>query len=236
MKWLVVLLAWGALAEENAAGDKIRNGPSVAGANRRDAGGKIRNGPSVAGAKPGAAMGESLAKQRGAMEVQREAARRQAELLPLEPLIHHDLEPAEPECDPIEDAAVNPVIESAAKANELQADLLRAVMRQESQFYPCAVSEKGAQGLMQLMPSIAEQFAVRDVFDPKQNVEAGAKYLKQLFDKYKGNLGLALAAYNAGPAVVDEAKGIPDIPETRSYVDAILKFLAKKPDAGGPAP
>ena len=89
---------------------------------------------------------------------------------------------------------------------------------------------------MQLMPSIAEQFAVRDVFDPKQNVEAGAKYLKQLFDKYKGNLGLALAAYNAGPASVDEAKGIPEIPETRNYVDAILKFLAKKPDAGGPAP
>jgi Transglycosylase SLT domain len=218
MKWLVVLLAWGALAEENAAGDKIRNGPSVA------------------GAKPGAAMGESLAKQRGAMELQREAARRQAELLPLEPLIHHDLEPAEPECDPIEDAAVNPVIESAAKANELQPELVRAVMRQESQFYPCAVSEKGAQGLMQLMPSIAEQFAVRDVFDPKQNVEAGAKYLKQLFDKYKGNLGLALAAYNAGPASVDEAKGIPEIQETRNYVDAILKFLAKKPDAGGPAP
>jgi hypothetical protein len=218
MKWLVVLLAWGALAEENAAGDKIRNGPSVA------------------GAKPGAAMGESLAKQRGAMELQREAARRQAELLPLEPLIHHDLEPAEPECDPIEDAAVNPVIESAAKANELQPELVRAVMRQESQFYPCAVSEKGAQGLMQLMPSIAEQFAVRDVFDPKQNVEAGAKYLKQLFDKYKGNLGLALAAYNAGPASVDEAKGIPEIQETRNYVDAILKFLAKKPDAGGLAP
>lgn len=137
-------------------------------------------------------------------------------------------------CDPIDDAAVNPIIESAAKDNELQADLLRAVMRQESQFYPCAVSEKGAQGLMQLMPSTSEQFAVRDVFDPKQNVDAGARFLKQLFDKYKGNLGMALAAYNAGPAAVDEAKGIPDTPETRSYVDKILKVLARKADAGAP--
>jgi Transglycosylase SLT domain len=205
MKWLLVLLAWGALAEDK---------PS----------------------KPGAAMNESLAKQRAAMALQQEAARKQAELLPLEPLIHHDMEPAEPECDPIGDAAVNPIIESAAKANQLQPEVLRAMMRQESQFYPCAVSEKGAQGLMQLMPSTSEQFAVRDVFDPQQNVDAGAKFLKQLFDKYKGNLGLALAAYNAGPAVVDEAKGIPDIPETRSYVDAILRVLVKKADAGAPPP
>lgn len=203
MKWLIVLLAWVALAEDNAS-------------------------------KPGAAMAESLAKQRAAMTLQREAARKQAELLPLEPLIHHDMEPAEPECDPIDDAAVTPIIESAAEANELQPDLLRAVMRQESQFYPCAVSEKGAQGLMQLMPSTSEQFEVRDVFDPKQNVDAGARFLKQLFDKYKGSLGMALAAYNAGPAAVDEAKGIPDIPETRSYVDAILKVLATKADAGAP--
>jgi soluble lytic murein transglycosylase-like protein len=143
------------------------------------------------------------------------------------------MEPAEAECDPIEDAAVNPIIESAAKATELQPDLLRAVLRQEAQ-YPGAVSEKGAQGLMQLMPSTSEQFAVRDVFDPKQNVDAGARLLKRLFDKYKGNLGMALAAYNAGPAAVDEAKGIPDIPETRSYVDAILKVLATKADAGAP--
>ena len=87
-----------------------------------------------------------------------------------------------------------------------------------------------------MLPSAAEQFAVRDVFDPKQNVEAGARFLKQLFDKYKGNLGVALAAYNAGPAAVDEAKGIPDIPETRNYVDAILKVLTKKADDGAPSP
>ena len=82
----------------------------------------------------------------------------------LNPLIHHDMEPAEPGCDPSEDAAANPVIETAAKANELQPDLLRAVMRQESQLFSCAISEKDAQGLMQLMPSTAEQLAVPDVF------------------------------------------------------------------------
>lgn len=221
MKWLLVLLAWGALAQDKTTGDKI------AGAT---------NGDKSASPKPVAAMSESLAKQRAAMALQREAASKQAELLPLEPLVHHDMEPAEPECDPIEDAVVTPVIESAAKATELKPDLLRAVIRQESQFHPCAVSEKGACGLMQLMPPTAEQFAVHDIFDPKQNIEAGAKYLKQLFEKYEGNLGLALAAYNAGPAAVDEAKGIPDIPETRNYVDAILKSLEKKADAGGKAP
>ena len=89
---------------------------------------------------------------------------------------------------------------------------------------------------MQLMPSTAQQFAVQDVFDPKQNVEAGAKYLRQLFDKYKGDLSLALAAYNAGPTAVDQAKGIPEIPETRNYVEAILKSLVKKTDAGAPTP
>jgi soluble lytic murein transglycosylase-like protein len=233
----MVLVAWGALAEDKVAtGDKIAGtakgeaSDRVAGDTRSDSGDK------AAGAKPGAGMGESLAKQRAAMAVQRETARKQAELLKLEPLVHHEMEPAEAECDPIEDAAVKPVIESAAKANELQPDLLRAVMRQESQFYPCAVSEKGAEGLMQLMPSTAQQFAVQDVFDPKQNVEAGAKYLKQLFDKYKGDLSLALAAYNAGPAAVDQAKGMPEIPETRNYVEAILKSLVKKTDAGAPPP
>jgi soluble lytic murein transglycosylase-like protein len=77
------------------------------------------------------------------------------------------------------------------------------------------------------MPDTAEQLAVHDVFDPKENIEAGAKYLKQLLDKYKGDLKLALGAYNAGPTTVDQAGGIPDIPETRDYVDSILKKLAK---------
>ena len=73
----------------------------------------------------------------------------------------------------------------------------------------------------------AVQFGVSDAFDPKQNIEAGATFLKQLLDKYKGDIGMALGAYNAGPSTVDQAGGIPNIPETRDYVDAILKKIAE---------
>ena len=86
---------------------------------------------------------------------------------------------------------------------------------------------------MQLMPATLEQFKVDDAFDPKQNIEAGAQFLKQLLNKYKGNLSLALAAYNSGPATVDQANGIPDIKETRDYVDSILRKL--KSDTPKPA-
>jgi soluble lytic murein transglycosylase-like protein len=130
-------------------------------------------------------------------------------------------------CEPIAEAAVAPLIDGAAKAQDVQAKVLRAVIEQESAYRPCAISAKGAQGLMQLMPDTAEQLAVHDVFDPKENIEAGAKYLKQLIDKYKGDLKLVLGAYNAGPTTVDQAGGIPDILETRDYVDSILKKLAK---------
>jgi len=177
-----------------------------------------------------AAMRAAMEKQRAAAEIQREAGRKQAELLKQDPLIYVT-EPspdAPPPCEPIGDAAVNPIIESTEKKLDLEKGLLRAVIRQESQFYPCAVSEKGAEGLMQLMPATAEQLGVKDPFDPKQSIEGGAKYLKQLIDKYT-NLGTALGAYNAGPGAVDEVKGIPDIPETRNYVDSILQSLGKKP-------
>jgi Transglycosylase SLT domain len=185
----------------------------------------------AAASEPGAALRDSLAKQRAAMEVQREATRKQAELLRLEPLEHHLMAApvVEFDCEPISEATVTPLIEGAAKTNNLETDLLRAVIRQESQFYPCAVSDRGAEGLMQLMPSTIQQFGVSDAFDPKQSIEAGAKYLKQLFEKYKGKLDLVLGAYNAGPGMVDEAKGVPDIPETRSYVQAILDNLGVKP-------
>jgi soluble lytic murein transglycosylase-like protein len=186
-------------------------------------------------AGPAAALRESLAKQRAAMEVQREAAHKQADLLRLDPLVNHTSatqsasQPVEFDCDPISDTDVTPIVETAAKANNLETGLLRAVIRQESQFYPCAVSDKGAEGLMQLMPSTSQQFGVRDAFDPKQSIEAGAKYLKQLFEKYQGKLDLVLGAYNAGPSAVDEAKGVPDIPETRNYVQSILGSLGKQP-------
>jgi soluble lytic murein transglycosylase-like protein len=131
-------------------------------------------------------------------------------------------------CEPLPEDTVAPLIEGAAKAQKLPAKLLRSVIAQESAFRPCAVSRKGAQGLMQLMPATAEQFAVADPFDPTANLGAGAKFLRQLIDKYGGDLALALAAYNAGPAAVDEIKGIPDIKETREYVEAILGKVGVK--------
>lgn len=135
---------------------------------------------------------------------------------------------APPDCEPLPEATVTPLVEGVAKTRQLPAKLLSAVIAQESGFRPCAVSKKGAQGLMQLMPATAEQFAVEDPFEPKSNLEAGAKFLRQLIEKYKGDLSLALAAYNAGPAAVDEVKGIPDIKETRDYVESILGKVGLK--------
>jgi soluble lytic murein transglycosylase-like protein len=166
-------------------------------------------------------MHASIEKQRAAVRRQAQAAG--ATLMPWAP------SPAfagvQADCDPIATDVVTPLIENAAKANDLEAPLVRSVIEQESAYRPCAVSRRGAQGLMQLMPDTAADLKVNDVFDPKQNIAAGAKYLKQLLDKYKGDNKLALAAYNAGPAAVDAANGVPDIPETRDYVDAILKKL-----------
>jgi soluble lytic murein transglycosylase-like protein len=173
--------------------------------------------------------------QRAAMNKQIEAVRRQAAALGLRlqpwgpappPAI---ADPPSFACPPIPDESVSPILEGASKAQSVDAGLLRAVIGQESAFHPCAVSSKGAQGLMQLMPEVASRLGVKDIFDPKQNVEAGAQYLKELLDKYKGDLSRALAAYNAGPAAVDQANGIPDIPETREYVESILGHLSAKP-------
>jgi len=173
----------------------------------------------------------AIEKQRAAIEKQRETVKKQAELAGPGPLKMPEIEEPElaPACDPIPDAAVAPLIEGAAKAEKVQPDLLRAVIRQESRFYPCAVSEHGAKGLMQLMPDTISLLEVKDPFDSKQSIDAGAKYLKQMIDRYKGDLAKALGAYNAGPAVVDQANGVPDIPETRDYVNAILQSLGKKP-------
>jgi soluble lytic murein transglycosylase-like protein len=180
-------------------------------------------------------MQEAIAKQRAAAAVQRESVRKQFEMAEqwraatpptLDPPA---MEAAPADCDPIAETELAPMIDTAAKGHELQPKLLRAVMEKESAFRPCAVSPKGAQGLMQLMPDTAGQFGVSDVFDPKQNIEAGATFLKQLLDKYKGDIGMALGAYNAGSSTVDQAGGIPNIAETRDYVDAILKKIALPP-------
>jgi soluble lytic murein transglycosylase-like protein len=168
--------------------------------------------------KPVETFQTAMQKQRAAMEIQRAAVRKQRELAV-------EWRGEAPDCDPLPEIELAPMIDGAAQGNQLQAKLLRGVIEQESGKRPCAVSAKGAQGLMQLMPATAEQLEVADPFDAKQNIEAGAKYLKQLLDRYKGDVKLALAAYNAGPAAVDQKNGIPDIKETQIYVEAIVQKL-----------
>jgi soluble lytic murein transglycosylase-like protein len=129
-----------------------------------------------------------------------------------------------PACDPIAESDLASIVRENAIAQNMSPDLIRAVIRRESASYSCAVSPKGAIGLMQLMPETSQQFGA-DPFDARQNVEAGSKYLKQLLTRYKGDQKLALAAYNAGPARVDAVGGIPDIQETTAYVDAVLKDI-----------
>jgi soluble lytic murein transglycosylase-like protein len=136
--------------------------------------------------------------------------------------------PAETGCSPLPDPEIDALVRSAAKREGLEPDLLRGIAKQESGFRPCAVSPKGALGLMQLMPATAAQLGVEDPFDPKENVDAGARLFKQLLGQF-GDLGLALGAYNAGPSKVNEANGIPRIPETLNYVQKILSGLPLKP-------
>ncbi len=134
---------------------------------------------------------------------------------------------APPACDPMGTPELDQLIEQNSRASGVKPEMIRAVIAQESANRPCAVSPKGAQGLMQLMPATAEQFGVSDPFDPKQNVEAGVKLLKQLLEKYAGDVSLTLSAYNAGSGKVDRAGGVPQIPETQKYVTDILEKLPK---------
>ena len=135
-------------------------------------------------------------------------------------------------CEPLPAAQVEKLVQDGAGQAGVAPDLVRAVLHQESGGRPCAVSSKGAQGLMQIMPATAIQLGLADPFEPRQNVEAGAKLLKQLLDRYKGDISLALSAYNAGESRVDRDGGIPPIPETVQYVTSILAKLPK----AGPAP
>jgi len=116
-------------------------------------------------------------------------------------------------------------IQKAAARYGLNADLIRAVIRAESAGKQDAVSSKGAQGLMQLMPATARQYGVVDPFDPEQNIDGGSKYLSYLFTRYGGNTKLALAAYNAGEGTVDKYGGIPPYTETRNYIRKIENDL-----------
>jgi soluble lytic murein transglycosylase-like protein len=138
------------------------------------------------------------------------------------------------DCDPLPDDQLNPLIESASATSGVDAELMRAVIQQESAGRPCALSAQGAEGLMQLMPATAEEFNVDDPFDPKQNIEAGAKLLKTLLDRYQNDPSLALSAYNSGPERVDRDGALPAIPETMNYVAAILGKLLNSDDKSKP--
>jgi hypothetical protein len=120
------------------------------------------------------------------------------------------------------------LITTAAKKYSLDAQLLARVVQAESNFNPRAISMKNAQGLMQLMPQTSSDLAVRNPFDPAQSIDAGARYLRQLLDKFSGNVELALAAYNAGPDRVTQYNGVPPYRETQNYVRKITKPQPKK--------
>ena len=126
------------------------------------------------------------------------------------------------DCPELPSEQLESLIEKTAAQQKLSATLLREVARQESAFQPCAVSVKGALGLMQLMPGTAADFGVADAFNPEENLSAGAKLLATLLEKYNGDSKLALAAYNAGPERVSQYRGVPPFPETENYVKDIL--------------
>lgn len=133
-----------------------------------------------------------------------------------------------PACDPMPADQLDKLVEESSSREGVKPDLIRAVISEESGNRPCAVSPKGAQGLMQLMPETGGLFGVKDPFDPKENVDAGTKLLKQLLEKYGGDLSKTLSAYNAGSGRVDQEGGVPPIAETVNYVSDILAKLSKQ--------
>jgi len=117
-------------------------------------------------------------------------------------------------------------VDRIAQQNQLSPLLVHSVIRAESNYNPNAISPKGAQGLMQLIPSTARRFGVSNVFDPADNIQGGARYLKYLLALYKGDEALALAAYNAGEGAVSRYGGVPPFPETQDYVAKVRQRVA----------
>ena len=126
--------------------------------------------------------------------------------------------------------AYDDIIAEAASLYGLDPRMIKAVMQTESAFNAMAVSPVGAIGLMQLMPAVAEEYGATDPLDPRQNIMAGAKYLRRLLDSHKGNVRLALASYNAGPGNVAKYRAIPPFKETRNYVKKVTGLLAESND------
>jgi soluble lytic murein transglycosylase-like protein len=144
---------------------------------------------------------------------------------PNEAAAHRDAPPA---ADIRSGVDLNEVVRAASGTYHLDPDLVNSVIRAESGFNVRAVSPKGAQGLMQLMPQTASQLGVRNAFDPQANVEGGARYLRELLERYDFDLIKALAAYNAGPQRVEQYGGVPPYYETKAYVARIVRDFNKK--------
>ncbi len=117
------------------------------------------------------------------------------------------------------------IIERAAEAHGVDSNLVRAVIAAESGGKPAAQSNKNAKGLMQLIDTTASAMGVNNVWDPKQNIFGGTKYLSKMLERYNGNISLATAAYNAGPGNVDKHKGVPPFAETKQYVKRVMSYL-----------
>jgi soluble lytic murein transglycosylase-like protein len=137
---------------------------------------------------------------------------------------------------PLEQSPYGELIRSAAAKYNVDADLIFSVIVAESNFNPKAISRRGARGLMQLLPTVAARLGVKDIFEPAQNIDAGTRYLGELMSRYQGDLGLTLAAYNAGPGAVQRYGRVPPYNETISYVRAIRKTYAQRKSKGDAKP
>jgi soluble lytic murein transglycosylase-like protein len=139
---------------------------------------------------------------------------------------------------PVVKAPYRELVEAAAERYKVDADLITSVIAVESNFDPKALSPKNARGLMQLLPETAERLGVQNIYDPKENIEAGTRYLRELLQRYNNDLALALAAYNAGPERVQQYGRVPPFAETLSYVRRVKRTYEKsksKPSAKAPA-
>ena len=137
-------------------------------------------------------------------------------------------DPQEAAAAPAKNADLKAIVAAASNQHQIDADFIASVIAAESANNPRAVSRKGAQGLMQLMPATASKLGVKDSFDPADNVDGGVRYLRELLLQYHGDVAKALAAYNAGPQRVEQYKGVPPYRETHAYVARVIKDYNRK--------